>query len=899
MHNLESRQSPNFAALPDFIDFHVIYVIDSNENGWLHVRGSPYMNGEGNGIMHSTSLALLLTSAALGAIAVPAYAQEPSPAEASVTTMNEVVVTARRRVESLQDVPQTVNVVSNETLQKLRINNAADIGQVVPGVNIEGGSSGSGGFGSSSSIRGVPTFLVSNANPVVQFYLNDAPTGRGPEVTQSLFDIGQIEVLKGPQGTLRGRSAPTGAITITSRRPDLGKPGGYINTSVTHRGNVNAQAAVGAPIIKDVLAVRFAATLDYNEANGVESANSGDDPYAHQKAVRGTVLYQPTTNFNATLMYQRLEREQSTFNQLMGPGNGLNGPVIAAGDRLGITDRPTDVKGRTDFVVGQAEWRFAGQRLSYVGSYRETRTTTIAPQDVANVLPGVEYTQNTRNQVDEVSHELRLSSQERIAGMFDYVVGAFYDRETSHSEVSGVAQFLTGAFGRPGAPVVSAPLDRYTLRTLIVIDPVATEKSAFANVTAHLGEKTELSAGGRFINFRRRDNFSLNLLSGFNALNNPAGALLSCAALGTFVPQLRGAVASPVYTGAPPVCDLPIAGRTLQDVDRRDKFTPFLYNLSLSHKFTPDFMVYGNVGTAFRSAGPSIGITSALTCCTQAGGPDLGSMEDLVFHGDERSKTYEIGFKSSFLDRRARLNVAFFHQKFDNFFFLTQATRYLAVTNPANPAASTVNSSEFTADADAKVDGVDVEAGFQVTPRWNVNLGFTWSKARLADALIPCNDGNFDGVVDNIVPTAQDFINAGVLVARCRSSESISRTPRWNLTLQSEYATPITDRIDGFVRGNFVYYPDNPNASQGVVIDQYSLLNLYLGVRDPQNGWELSLFANNLLDTQQILSVNPVAPVSSGGVAAIFNRPASGYQQIAYTPRREFGLLVRYSFGSR
>jgi iron complex outermembrane receptor protein len=850
--------------------------------------------------MHSMPLGLLLASAALGAIAAPAYAQQTPPEsvrpEVGGTMINEVVVTARRRTESLQEVPQTVNAVSSDTIQKLRINNAADIAQIVPGVSIEGSSSGSGGFGSSSSVRGVPTFLNSNASPVVQFYLNDAPTGRGPEVTQSLFDIGQIEVLKGPQGTLRGRSAPTGAITITTRRPDLDDVGGYLNTSVTGRGHMNAQGAVGVPIIQDVLAVRLAASMDHGDGNGVESANSSAKPYARQDAVRGTIRFEPTTNFNASLTYQRLTNETQGFAQLIGPGNGFNGPALDAGDRLGITDRPNTGKGRSQFLVGQAEWRFAGQKLSYVGSYRTGLATAQSPQDVANVVPGFEYFQYTLNQSDELSHELRLSSEEAIFDIFDYVVGGFYDRESSHSEVRGVASFLTGAFGPPGAPAVQGPLDRYTLRTLIEIDPVAIENSAFANITAHLGEKTELSAGGRYIEFKRHDVFSLNLQNGFNALNNPTRGALPCSALGALSPQLAGSVASPVYPG---VCDLPIAGRTLQDVDRRDKFTPFLYNVSLSHKFTSDFMVYGNVGTAFRSAGPSIGITSALTCCTQAGGPDLGSMEDLVFHGDERSTTYEIGFKSSFLDRRGRLNVALFHQKFDNYFFLTQSTRYLAVTNPANPGSSTISSSEFTADADAKVDGVDVEAAFQINPRWNVNLGFTWSKARLDNALVPCNDGNFDGVVDNLVPTPQDFIDAGTMVARCRSNEAISRTPRWNLTLQSEYAAPITDDLDGFVRGNFVYYPDNPNASQGVVIDNYSLLNLYAGVRDPQNGWEVSLFANNILDTQQVLSINPVAPVSSGGVAAVFNRPASGYQQIGYTPRREFGVLVRYAFGSR
>ena len=357
-----------------------------------------------------------------------------------------------------------------------------------------------------------------------------------------------------------------------------------------------------------------------------------------------------------------------------------------------------------------------------------------------------------------------------------------------------------------------------------------------------------------------------------------------------------GLVTSPVYTGT---CDVAIPSSTIQNVDRRDSFKPFIYNVSLSHKFSPDFMAYANYGTAFRSAGPAIGVNNLLVCCTQAGGPDLGSIEDLIFQSEEKSRTAEIGFKSTFFDRRARLNVALFYQKFDNFFFLTQPTRYLGISNPATPETGTVNSFEFTTGADAKVRGIDVEAGFQVTPRWNVNVGFTWSKATLDNALIPCNDGNFDGQVDTIVPTTQDFIDAGVLVARCRSNEAISRTPRWNVNLQSEYTAPISGQTDGFIRGNFNYYPDNPNASQGIVIDKYSLLNLYLGVRDADNAWEVSLFANNLLNTKQVLSVNPVAQVSSAGADAFFGGRASGYQAISYTPRREFGLQVRYAFGSR
>ncbi|GGC13887.1 hypothetical protein GCM10011494_35890 [Novosphingobium endophyticum] len=858
--------------------------------------------------------AVLLAGVAFAATTTQSHAQIAAPAEtdqfatgeAKVADVgNDIVVTARRRDESLQDVPQTVNAVSSETIQKLRINNAADIAQIVPGLTIEGGSSGSGGFGASSGMRGVPTFLNSNASPVVQFYLNDAPTGRGPEVTQALFDIGQIEVLKGPQGTLRGRSAPTGAITITTTRPDLVDAGGFVNLSGTTRGGINVQAAVGIPIISDVLALRVAGAVDHNEGNGVTSANNPLEPYVKSEALRATLRFQPTPDVDATVMYQRLWRSSRSFTQLVGPGNGGNGPEIAAGDRLGITDQPNQSRSTVDFVVGQLEWRLGGQRLNYVGSYRRSNQTARSPQDVANVLPGIEYLQNTETPATETSHELRLSSEDRVLGIFDYTIGAFYDRESSNPKVDGVARFLTGAFGPPGAPTVQEPLSRYTLRNVISIDPVATEKSVFGSITAHIGANTELTAGGRYIDYTRHDRFTLGLLGGFNALANPTPIpafgipALPCAGLLALDPQLAGAIDSPVYTGSPSICDLPIPSQQLQNVDRREKFTPFLYNVSLSHKFSPDFMVYGNVGSAFRSAGPAIGLTSVLSCCTLVGGPDLGSIEDLVFQGEERSTSYEVGFKATFFDRRARLNVALFKQKFDNYFFLTQSTRYLSVTDPTSPATSDVSSAEFTTGADAKVKGIDVEAGFQVTPRWSLNLGFSWSKAELDNALIPCNDGNFDGVVDDIVPTAQDFVDNGVLIARCRSNEAISRTPTWNLTVQSEYGAPISSAMDGFIRGSFVYYPDNPNASQGVVIDNYSLLNLYAGIRSPDNAWEVSLFANNLLNTQQVLSINPVAPVSSGGAARFFGNPASGYQQIAYTPRREFGLNVRYAFGSR
>jgi len=357
----------------------------------------------------------------------------------------DIVVTARRKSEVLQDVPQTINAVTSETIEKLRINNASDIQQVVPGISLESSTSGSGAFGSSSSIRGVPTFLLSNATPVVQFYMNEAPTGRGPEATSSLFDIGQIEVLKGPQGTLRGRSAPVGSITVTTRDPSMTEIGGYANMSGSHLGNVNVQGAIGIPLINDVLALRLAGVIDRTDANGVTSANNPIEPKSNTEAWRATLRFEPATNFNASIMFQRQTRRTRTFDQVAGAGNGVNGPAIGPSDRLGITDEPSTSTGHTNYLVGNAEWFFADQKLSYVGSYRDGSSVSMAVQDRANVIPGYEWHQTTHTPAKEMSHELRLSSDERIAGIFDYTVGAFFDREWSQPTVRCIRKAGSGA----------------------------------------------------------------------------------------------------------------------------------------------------------------------------------------------------------------------------------------------------------------------------------------------------------------------------------------------------------------------------------------------------------------------------------------------------------------------
>lgn len=224
-------------------------------------------------LYQTTKAALLAGSMTL--VAMPAFAQDNATADQVVADSEagagEIIVTARRKVESLQDVPQTVNAVKAEDFANYNILSIGDISKVVSGLQINGDN---------ISMRGITFVTISNAPiPTVATYINDVPIP-AIDFNVASFDIGQVEVLRGPQGTVRGIASPSGALTATTRRADLSELGAYVSGSVGTRSNFNVQGAIGVPIIKDVLAVRVAGVINETDGNGVRSVFSLGKPSA-------------------------------------------------------------------------------------------------------------------------------------------------------------------------------------------------------------------------------------------------------------------------------------------------------------------------------------------------------------------------------------------------------------------------------------------------------------------------------------------------------------------------------------------------------------------------------------------------------------------------------------------
>ena len=783
-------------------------------------------------------ISLALAGASFAVMASAAAAQPAGSTSSEDTTLSEIVVTARRRAESLQTVPQTVNAVTGSTLERLNLRQFDEVQAVVPGLTLTGGTNG---FTTAATIRGAPFNAESGAQPTVAFYLNDS-TIQSVYAFQSMFDVGQIEVLRGPQGTLRGKSSPSGAITLTTRRPTLGEFGGYGNLTVNDRHGRNLNGAVNVPIMQDVLGLRVAGLIDDGRGDGVGSINSPTHPSSKTWAVRPSLRFEWDDALGVDLMYQHLEKKLISFDQvvsaaLLDESQPTSQPLLRPKDRVGITDDFSRFKQKQDLFTANAEYRFAGQRLSYVGSFSKMDLRQFGPQDPANAFKGVVFGQPLHGRAKQSINELRLSSDRPLfGGLLDYTAGVYQDDFNPPSDLTNVSAVTL--FGRL-VTIAETPIQRRGKQH---------ERSIFGNATLHLGESTELSGGLRKLWYRDSNNL--------------------------------------IISGAPVVND------------KREKAEATLYNVSLSHKFTSDFMVYANSGSAFRPGPFVIGVFRPLT-------PTLERHIDLA---NEKSKSYEVGFKSTFFDRRVLLNAAVFHQDFANFIMRGPQVYYVNL-NQLGPAIGNFN---FGNSVDAKIDGVDIDASWQAMQGLNLSGSFSYAKSKIKNEPIACNDLNRDGVPDVLTqpPTIGQLLAATgtQALSECLSNGQLQFTPKWNLTLQGEYARPVNEGLDGYLRGLFTYRPktkgdpNNPNDTA----DGFGLLNLYAGVRSRDGGWEVSFFAKNIFNTVKVLTAD-ATPVGTNVQALqppTFQSVQAGtitapYVKVTTTPPREVGVNLRYAFGSR
>jgi iron complex outermembrane receptor protein len=811
-----------------------------------------------------------------------------TPDENTLGDTNEIIVTARRRQETAQDVPLVVNAVTSEAIQKLNIRDFREITTLVPGLQL---TTNANGIGTTSSLRGINHDVnVSGENGTIQFYRNDAPTASS-FVFQTLYDVGQIEVLRGPQGTLRGRSTPSGSITITTRRPDLEQPGGYLNGTFGSDDLKYINGAISVPIIRNILAVRIAGVYRFDRGNRVRSVNSTIEPYSNTEAIRATVRFEPVDWFRAGFLYEGLTNKDRRFTQvestsLFNPAavpsaNAADYGTITPRDFRAIQRTPSFARQIFKFYNWNAEADVLGQRLIYVGSRTSQNYLSRGAGDAANFFPTLDVIGlATQTHGPFTSHEVRLQNIKRIAGIFDYVVGYFRYAGSSETVLSSqtIIQPRAGV-GVPQVLPVGTPLGGPSIAVTPIYLPPGTpvEQSVFGNLTVHLGEATEISGGARRIHFT---DFREGLFINCTKAQFQAGACV----------RQNGT-----------------------HTDVKENHT--IYNVSIKHRFGDNLMVYAATGTSWRPPVIAIGdFTNA---------PYTPLEVKHTTFGAETSKNYEAGFKSSWLGHKVLLNATAYHQTFRNYPFRAAGSgvQYINITSTGAPSIGSFN---FISAVPVKINGLETELGFTPSSRFSLGATINYSKSKIGDAMLACVDAlnnatgavGHDQIPDVVTPTLAQMLQAygSERLAECPGNgQRATFQPDWSGSIRAEANYPFATCAEAFVRGLLNWRGKSQNDPNNRFDDvrAYALLNLFAGVRDPRGTWELTIYAKNVFNTIELVTRNdtPVqTSVTDVFLAPPFFRTPTGtgstnftsrYTGITVTQPREFGVTFNLAFGSR
>ncbi|WP_408988099.1 TonB-dependent receptor [Sphingomonas sp. SUN019] len=388
----------------------------------------------------SSALALLMATGAVPAGAQALSADEASTTDAALRTETldraeplggEVTVTARRRAEDAQRIPGSLSVVGGDLLDRSYTVNTQQLAQLVPALNYSSANPRNTAF----TIRGLGSSVVavSQANdglePGVGFYVDQVYHARPATAAFDFSDIAQVEVLRGPQGTLFGKNSTAGAINITTRAPSF-TPEASQEFSVGSFNFVQARVAASGPLSGDTLAGRISAVVTRRDGV-IDNVNTGR---AHNQignqAVRGQLLFKPSdavqvklsadfTNFQSNCCTQVFYRvagrdvPRTATRQYGGPTGlaaqfGYAPPSTNPYDRLTDIDAPLGVDTNEGGVGGIVDWNLGGATLTSVTAWRFWNWDAANDRDYTGIP--IQLEQHIPSRQDQYSQELRLAS---------------------------------------------------------------------------------------------------------------------------------------------------------------------------------------------------------------------------------------------------------------------------------------------------------------------------------------------------------------------------------------------------------------------------------------------------------------------------------------------------------
>lgn len=768
-----------------------------------------------------------LLAAAVAAALVPG-------GQAIAQGIEEVVVTATKRQELLSDVAETINVVTSERLQQFNIYSFSDIEALTPGLTMSEPDPRT----QSISLRGLPFDPDSNTAPTVVTYWNGIPV-RSNVAFNQLFDIRQIEVLRGPQGTLQGQTSPSGAIQIVTQQADSHGVHGNIRQTVGNHNTWITDAAINLPLVEDRLAMRVAGVYSENDLYGSKSIVNGLSASSRTRAGRVNFFFTPVDEFDASLTYEHLERYTDGLETVEGvnalPGTN-NPPRLSGFDRYSLQLGASDISNRNQLANLTANWYLGDHTLTLVSGYQNNVNYSLRDRDVGNIFPNTALDQYVRADFEVWSHELRLAGD--VNERWNYLVGMYYYDSESWT-VNRNASVRTFNY-QPGMPPTPGLIMRTESRIPIHDETIA----VFTDHVFRLTDQTRLQAGLRWQRnkvTRKVDTYALDVPS------IPPGTHLQSS-----IPKDRQGAEKKAVTGS----------------------------LKLSQDLSEEWTAYASYGRSFRMGGATIT-------------PDPQVSADLLIYDEEKSDSLELGVKGELAEGRYRLNAAVFYQKFKDFQNRSKAT-FLDLTGDG--FLDTAITGGLNYNADAIVRGAEVELNALFTDQWTGYFAASYTDAKLDGAKAPC--GNLGDAADP-GSQARTCSSSG----RIGPEPNWSFTASSEYTLPgyvggNDAFVRGLYKFTGSRHDDFAAI--NPLLYDGYSLGSYGTWDLYFGVRAPDRQWEISVWTKNLFDKKARTRLGP--PLVQAGTNTNLSPPSSeelnsGYSTVSVIPERTFGLTAQYRFG--
>lgn len=722
------------------------------------------------------------------AFPAPARAQEAGPGAAGPDlAAAEIIVTANKRAQSLQDTPVAVTAISDEQLRALNVVTVTDIGAVAPSINFAEAPSPTS---SSFIIRGIGTFAFNDAlEQSVGIVIDGVPQARLIGSIADAVDVGQIQVLRGPQGTIFGKNATAGVIDIAYRDAEF-------ETGVEGRlfygsdDEARAQATVNLPM-SDRAAVRLTGWY-FRRGGWIRAPLQPDGDIGEFERYGGRIKLallpadgwridltgewkrdkddgslQTLRGYLPTPRDQQIREMEEAVGQFAGPKN-----------RSTLKDFPERNSAEQKRLVLKSVWDVGSNSITAIIGYNDTDFDGIWDSDFTDSRTFAQGSIiNNLQRLKQFTAELRFASEG--TGPLQYTAGLFlYDFDSvTHFDAQNL--------------IIAAPPSALT-STDLLNDLHTTNHAAFADLSYRFGKVT-LLAGGRLSWEKTKGIFDRGPSQQFVTPNVLFGPF---------------------------------------HLENEVTYDDFSWRAGFQWEPVDDVMVYGTASRAYK--GPGFNYTFTLNAALVAAN---GGYIDA-----EIGKSYELGVRSRLFDRQLTLNLTGFYSPFTNF----QVT---SVIPTVPPTFSTTNAPEVT----AKGIELEFAVNPRALRGFTAFGSLVYNDTRYTDfRTAPCFIGQPQvAEPTDAVGVCAPFAPGSALFVQNVTGLKTVGVPRWQANVTARYEAPVSDRLTAFGQVNYAFHDDiqySVGRPEETIQPAYSLVHLTAGIGDAGDRWRFSAYVRNLFD---------------------------------------------------